>query len=142
MLPAAERPNSSLVAIAILDEEYQMMAEHPQDPSSYTLGRIHSHNVVIARMPEGVDEPVSTANVAKDMERTFPGLRVDLMVGVSGGIPNLALGVDIRLGDVVVSKPKNCRGGVVQYDKGKAEDGGKFMVKGQPNQPPALLLRT
>jgi len=42
----------------------------------------------------------------------------------------------------VVSKPEGIWGGVVQYDKGKAENGGKFVVKGQLNQPPSLLLQT
>lgn len=128
-------------AIAMLDEEHEMMTgQDPQDHNSYVLGRIHRHNVVIAGMPEGVDGLVPAANVAKDMVRTFPGLRVGLMVGIGGGIPNLAKGIDIRLGDIVVSTPEKTRGGVVQYDKGKAEDGAKFVVKGQLNQPPALLL--
>ncbi|OAL36804.1 hypothetical protein AYO20_03859 [Fonsecaea nubica] len=130
-------------AIAMLDEEYEMMAGHdPQDHNSYVLGRIHQNNVVIACMPEGVDGLVPAANVAKDMVRTFPALRVGLMVGIGGGIPDLSKGIDIRLGDVVVSKPEKTWGGVVQYDKGKAEDGGEFVVKGQLNQPPALLLKT
>ena len=64
------------------------------------------------------------------------------MVGIGGGIPDLSKGIDIRLGDIVVSKPEKTWGGVVQYDKGKAENGGKFVVKGQLNQPPALLLQT
>jgi nucleoside phosphorylase len=130
-------------AMAMLDEEHEMMAgQDPQDHNSYVLGRIHQHHVVIACMPEGVDGLVPAATVAKDMARTFPALRVGLMVGIGGGIPKLASGVDIRLGDVVVSKPEKSWGGVVQYDKGKAEERGKFVVKGQLNQPPALLLQT
>lgn len=129
-------------AIAMLDEEHEMMVgQDPHDHNSYVLGRIHQHNVVIACMPEGVDGLVPAANVAKDMARTFPGLRVGLMVGIGGGIPDLSRGIDIRLGDVVVSRPEKTWGGVVQYDKGKAEKGGKFVFKGQLNQPPALLLQ-
>jgi nucleoside phosphorylase len=130
-------------AMAMLDEEHEMIAgQDPRDHNSYALGRIRRHNVVIACMPEGVDGVVPAANVAKDMARTFPDLRVGLMVGIGGGIPNLSGGIDIRLGDVVVSKPEKTWGGVVQYDKGKAVDGGKFVVKGQLNQPPTLLLQT
>jgi nucleoside phosphorylase len=130
-------------AMAMLDEEHEMITgQDPQDHNSYVLGRIHQHNVVIACMPEGVDGLVPAANVAKDMTRTFPALRVGLMVGIGGGIPDLSKGIDIRLGDIVVSKPEKTWGGVVQYDKGKSEDGGKFVVKGQLNQPPALLLQT
>jgi nucleoside phosphorylase len=130
-------------AIAMLDEEYEMIARQDvQDNNCYLLGRIHQHNVVIACMPEGVDGLVSAATVAKDMARTFPALRIGLMVGIGGGIPNLSKGIDIRLGDVVVSKPVKSWGGVVQYDKGKAKEEGKFKVKGQLNQPPNLLLKT
>ncbi|KIX01149.1 uncharacterized protein Z518_08874 [Rhinocladiella mackenziei CBS 650.93] len=130
-------------AMAMLDEEHEMIAgQDPQDHNSYVLGRIHQHNVVIACMPEGVDGLVPAANVAKDMARTFPALRVGLMVGIGGGIPDLSNGIDIRLGDIVVSKPEKTWGGVVQYDKGKAEDSGKFVVKGLLNQPPPLLLQT
>lgn len=42
----------------------------------------------------------------------------------------------------MVSTPQKTWGGVVQYDKGKAEQGGHFVLKGQLNQPPALLLNT
>lgn len=130
-------------AMAMLDEEHEMLVgQDPQDHNSYVLGRIHQHNVVIACMPEGVDGSVPATNVARDMARTFPALRVGLMVGIGGGIPNLSKGIDIRLGDIVVSTPEKTWGGVVQYDKGKAESGGKFVVKGQLNQPPALLLHT
>ena len=130
-------------AMAMLDEEHEMIAgQDPQDHNSYVLGRVHQHNVAIACMPEGVDGLVSAANVAKDMARMFPALRIGLMVGIGGGVPALTKGVDIRLGDIVVSKPEKTWGGVVQYDKGKAETGGKFVVKGQLNQPPALLLHT
>jgi hypothetical protein len=130
-------------AIAMLDEEYEIIAgQDPKDHNSYVLGRIHQHNVAIACMPEGVDGLVPAATVAKDMARAFPALPIGLMVGIGGGIPNLSQGIDIRLGDVVVSKPEKTWGGVVQYDKGKAENGSKFIVKGQLNQPPTLLLQT
>ncbi|ERF68928.1 hypothetical protein EPUS_09418 [Endocarpon pusillum Z07020] len=74
------------------------------------------------------------------MMRTFKGLRFGLMVGIGGGIPNLDKGYDIRLGDVVVSQPTDTTGGVVQYDKGKSLDGGKFQLKGSLNAPPLALL--
>jgi nucleoside phosphorylase len=77
------------------------------------LGRIHQHNVVLAYMPEGVDGLVSAADVAKDMARTFPALRILLMVGIGGGIPDLSKVIDIRVRDIVVSKPEKTWGGVV-----------------------------
>jgi nucleoside phosphorylase len=77
------------------------------------LGHIHSHNMVIAYLPAGVDSTNAAVIVAANMLRTFKDLRFRLMVGIGGGIPNLNKGVDIRLGDVVVSQPDKTYGGVV-----------------------------
>jgi nucleoside phosphorylase len=62
------------------------------------------------------------------------------MVGIGGGIPNKD--ADIRLGDVVVSKPTDTHGGVVQYDFGKATRGarGGFQRTGMLSSPPQVLL--
>lgn len=56
-------------------------------------------------MPKGVDGLVTAAIVAKDMARSFPALRMMLMVGIGGGIPNLPK-IEIRLGDIVVGTPE------------------------------------
>jgi nucleoside phosphorylase len=60
------------------------------------------------------------------------------MVGVGGGVPSK--GVDIRLGDIVVSKPTRDLGGVVQYDYGKTVSGSRFQRTGVLNKPPPVLL--
>lgn len=65
-------------------------------------------------------------------------IRFGLMVGIGGGVPNR--NSDIRLGDFVVSKPMNSHGGVVQYDYGKALNGGDFQWTGMLNRPPQILL--
>jgi nucleoside phosphorylase len=135
-------PKEMTAALSMLDEEHPILGKQQHDNNNYALGRIHNHNVVIACMPAGADGLVNAANVARDMARTFPALRVCLMVGIGGGIPNLEKGVDVRLGDIVVSQPDGTWGGVVQYDKGKAESVGKFVLKGQLNQPPPVLLQT
>jgi nucleoside phosphorylase len=59
------------------------------------------------------------------------------MVGVGGGVPSQNF--DIRLGDVVVSRPTLSHGGVVQYDFGKTTESG-FLRTGCLNAPPTLLL--
>lgn len=134
-------PKEMAAAQSMLDEEHpDIEGLDSGDANSYALGRIHRHNVVIACMPAGADGTVNAANVARDMARTFPALRIGLMVGIGGGIPHLP-SIDIRLGDVVVSQPQGTLGGVIQYDKGKALTGGKFIVKGQLNQPPPVLLQ-
>lgn len=57
-----------------------------------------------------------------------------------GGGEFLSESNDIRLGDVVVSKPGGKHGGVIQYDYGKAVQGGQFEPTGVLNQPPQVLL--
>ena len=53
-------------------------------------------------------------------------------------MPDLANEIDVRLGDIVVSKPTKTAGGVVQYDMGKETLNG-FERTGTLNKPPAVL---
>lgn len=69
-------------------------------------------------LPSGEYGTASAAGVARDMLHSFPNIRIGLMVGIGGGAPTSKH--DIRLGDVVVSKPENGLGGVFQYDFGKS----------------------
>ena len=111
-------PKEMAAARAMLDQEHgPMPAQNAQDCNNYMLGRVHNHNVVIACLPAGVDGNNAAAVVVMNMLRTFTSLRFGLIVG---GIPNLDKGLDIRLGDVVVSQPDKTHGGVIQYDKGKS----------------------
>ena len=123
-------------ARAMLDEIHEeLLPRKPGDDNSYTLGSIGSHNVVIVCLPEmGTN---SAARVAKDLQRSFQSIQIGVMVGIGGGIPT---NVDIRLGDVAVSKPDGHHGGVVQYDFGKTLDNGRFARMGTLNKP-SLLLR-
>jgi nucleoside phosphorylase len=109
---------------------------------------------------------VSAATVAKDMVRSFKGVRFGLMVGIGGGAPyysvmdnNNAGGgepeakdsdsdsddsedtQDIRLGDVVISLHSNSTVAVVQYDFGKSEQEKEFIhTGGKLNKPPNIVL--
>ncbi|KAK5053936.1 hypothetical protein LTR84_001898 [Exophiala bonariae] len=128
-------------AIATLDERHQPIAfQDVLDPNNYVLGRVHRHNVVIACLPAGIYGTNAAARVANDMLRTFQGLRIGLMVGIGGGIPDLEKGIDIRLGDVVISQPDKTSGGVIQYDLGSNQGEGQFERKGFLKPPPTLLL--
>jgi hypothetical protein len=73
--------------------------------------------IVIAVLPEGEYGISSAASVARDMLHSFPNIRIGLMVGIGGGAPSPKH--DIRLGDIVVSAPRDGKGGVFQYDFGK-----------------------
>ncbi len=92
------------------------------------------HNIVDACLPKGKIGTSSAATVATQMARTFPCVKVGLMVGIGGGIPPV-----VRLGDVVISTPVDQYQGVVQWDFGEAEEGG-FKWTGGLNSPPSALL--
>lgn len=129
----------AIAARAFLDEIHAPPAEVSQhDNNAYTLGKIGSHNVVIAVLPRGKYGHVNAASVARDMLHTFPNLRVGLMVGIGGGAPSQEQ--DVRLGDVVVSCPVNGQTGVIQYDFGKAIQDQAFKETGTVTPPPPLVL--
>ncbi|GAW25116.1 hypothetical protein SAMD00023353_0104940 [Rosellinia necatrix] len=107
------------------------------DANDYTLGEIGGHNVIIAVLPDGEYGTASAARVAKDMIHSFPNIRIGLMVGIGGGAPSQKH--DIRLGDIVVSAPRDGKGGVFQYDFGKTIQDQRFETTGFLNQPPAVL---
>ena len=108
------------------------------DTNNYTFGQIGVHNVVIACLPTGVLGTVPAARVADQMLSSFKEMRFGLMVGIGGGVPSEE--TDIRLGDVVVSKPTATFGGVIQYDFGKTVEESHFHRTGMLNRPPDVLL--
>jgi nucleoside phosphorylase len=127
-----------VAAQALLDEEHEGPEYvSPNDNNDYTLGKVGKHKVVIAVLPDGEYGTSSAASVARDMLHSFPNVRIGLMVGIGGGAPNEKH--DIRLGDVVVSAPRNGEGGVFQYDFGKTIQDHSFQHTGFLNQPPTVL---
>jgi nucleoside phosphorylase len=130
-------PIELAAAKAMLDE-YHPPLSCPGDNNSYEFGRIGEHNVVIASLPNGQFSPCSAAVVATELKRSFGFARIGLLAGICGGIPTPEN--DIRLGDVVISKPGRGHGGVVQYDLGRSLPDGQFERTGFLNTPPTLLL--
>src|ERR1700722_1716032 len=131
-------PLEAAAAKAMLDKIHPQLSQPAGDDNAYTLGEISSHNIILACLPSGVYGVVSAATVVAHMRITFPSIRFGLMVGIGGGVPSTKN--DIWLGDVVVSKPTNGFGGVVQYDYGKTVASGVFQQTGMMNQPPPVLL--
>ncbi|KAI0864283.1 purine and uridine phosphorylase [Xylaria cubensis] len=128
-----------VAAEAFLDKKHDPLDYIPDhDNNSYTLGEVGKHNVVITVMPQGQYGTVNAAVVARDMARTFPNVRIGLMVGIGGGAPSKEN--DVRLGDIVVGAPGHANGGVVQYDYGKTIQGKYFEATGYLNQPPLFML--
>ncbi|KAN0077851.1 hypothetical protein V8E54_006155 [Elaphomyces granulatus] len=102
-------PLEMTAARAMLDETHSNLSQPATDHNAYTLGKINGHNVVITCLPSGV------YGTSRGFEDEFH-LPKD-PVRIDGN------GVDIRLGDVVVSMPIGKHSGVVQYDRGKVRFG-------------------
>ncbi|KAJ0413038.1 hypothetical protein BJY00DRAFT_320196 [Aspergillus carlsbadensis] len=125
-------------AKAMLHETHTPLPQRPGDDNSYTLGEIFGHNVVLACLPVGMYGTTSATAAAVNMLSTYRQIRFGLMVGIGGGVPSRAN--DIRLGDIVVSRPSGSSGGVVQYDYGKTIYGGQFEHTGTLDKPSQALL--
>ncbi|KAH7118969.1 hypothetical protein B0J11DRAFT_492734 [Dendryphion nanum] len=131
--------NTELVAAqAFLDEKHSSPEWLPKnDENDYTLGKFGEHNVVVTVLPAGEYGIASAASAARDMLRSFPNIRLGLMVGIGGGAPSKMH--DIRLGDIVVSDPHDGNSGVFQYDFGKSIQNQSFRTTGFLSQPPRVL---
>ncbi|KAL3293895.1 Pfs NACHT and Ankyrin domain protein [Colletotrichum asianum] len=117
-------------AEAMLDELHDALPTHVDDSNTYTLGRIHKHNVVISCLPTGYYGTINAATVISNLKRSFPSIRAGLMVGIGGGVPSKA---DIRLGDVVVGTR------VMQCDMGKIVENGQLQRTAIARIPHQLL---
>jgi nucleoside phosphorylase len=127
-----------VAAQEFLDEEHELpIFVSPNDTNDYTLGKIGEHNVVIAVLPDGEYGTASAASAATNMLNSFPNVRIGLMVGIGGGAPSERH--DIRLGDVVVSAPRDGNSGVFQYDFGKTIQSQGFQHSRFLNQAPTIL---
>ncbi|RAH75014.1 5'-methylthioadenosine/S-adenosylhomocysteine nucleosidase family protein [Aspergillus aculeatinus CBS 121060] len=72
----------------------------PMDMNSYTTGKIANHRVVLAHMP-GMGK-VNAAATAAGIQASFTELKLVLIVGICGGVPQAH--DPILLGDVVISR--------------------------------------
>ncbi|KAK1837700.1 Kinesin light chain 5 [Colletotrichum chrysophilum] len=132
-------PTELAAARTFLDEHHPApKTVQRNDNNTYTLGKMGEHNVVIAVMPKREYGIAAAATVARDLAHSFPNIRIGLMVGVGGGAPSYRH--DIRLGDIVIGTRDAGKGGVIQYDYGKAIQNQAFVETGSLNQPPQVLL--
>lgn len=96
----------------IWDEDGDRYGKAQGDINTYRTGVIGCHNVVLAFMP-GIGT-VNATNVAASFRSSFGGIKLALVVGICGGVPNSTDDVkEILLGDVIISD------GLIQYDFGR-----------------------
>ncbi|KAL2859131.1 violaceus kinesin [Aspergillus lucknowensis] len=132
-------PLELAAAKMFLDQVHPRLTQPESDHNVYTLGSVSGHNVVVACLPAGVYGTTSATAAVSHLMSTYRNVRFGLMVGVGGGVPRR--NPDIRLGDIVVSKPTDTSSGVIQYDYGKTLQTGRFYRTGSLNKPPSLLLK-
>ena len=120
-------------AIATLDDEHER-PKIPHDSNFYVAGSVNRHNVVIVCSGEAGANPAN--HCATKMLRSFPNIKIGLLAGIGGGVPSEKN--DIRLGDIVVSRPGDGYGGVAFYDPGKLTQSG-FRPMGHLDRPPDVL---
>lgn len=101
-------------------DEKGIVADYDDD-NGYELGRIGNYDVVM-NCPIGNIGHYHAHEIIRKMLGTFPNIRAVLLVGIGGGVPNLAMSNDIRLGDVVVSSK------IFAYETGRRTDTGVEMV--------------
>ena len=125
----------------MLDEEHEELPQDDSDENTYTYGSIKGHNIVIACMPPGQPGKVSASRMVQSLPTSFPNLRIQLFVGIGGGIPcdppNKDASKDIHLGDVVVGWPDETGASpVVQYDlvRNTGRVKGQLSVMDKPNR--------
>jgi hypothetical protein len=81
--------HKELKAVRMLfDETHDNPAVPDGDPSYYACGCLAKHNVVAVCLPDGEYGTNAAANVASNVKRSFPQLRLCLLVGIGG--PSLA----------------------------------------------------
>ena len=134
-------PLESTAAQGMLDEKYEdsVLVQSPRDTNNYTLGQIAGHKIVLTCLISA--GTTNAGSAAIHMQYAFTNLRFILMVGIGGGIPNSSTGNDVRLGDVVVSRPSGTSSGVIQFDLGKLLQGEGFRRTGALNAPPPHLQK-
>jgi nucleoside phosphorylase len=106
---------ASLVFDEFWDEGGDQYGKVIGDPNSYTTGRIGKHNVVLALLPNM--GKASAAGTAASLRSSYPRLRLAILVGICGGVPSPASGIEVVLGDVIISKR------IIQYDFGRQYPG-------------------
>jgi nucleoside phosphorylase len=111
-------PERSAVSRLLMHAETM---EFDEDPNSYEVGYLAStepdrpHRVALVMLPQ--DNTRNAAAACTDLLRTFQSIRCVIMVGVAGGVPNVAEPErHVRLGDVVVAQGLIDFGHVRQVD--------------------------
>jgi nucleoside phosphorylase len=134
-----------LPARLMLDEEHPAPTyDTHYDENTYICGTINGHTVVVATCPPGEMGNVNAGRLTGSMFKTFPNIRMAVLVGIGGGIPRPEVSEDalenVHLGDVVVGWPGDGKPACVYHDRGKSKSDGQFEIVGTMGNPDWRLL--
>lgn len=129
-----------LPARLMLDDEHLTPSyDTHYDENTYICGAINGHAVVIATCPLGETGNVNAGRLTGPMFKTFPNIRMTVLVGIGGGIPRSVPSEDplddIHLGDVVVGWSGGGEPACIYHDRGKSKAGGQFKLVGAMQNP-------
>ncbi|KAI0205230.1 hypothetical protein F4808DRAFT_448286 [Astrocystis sublimbata] len=129
----------------MLDEEHNNpVYDTGYDNNVYIFGAMAGHNLVIATCPKGMTGNVNAGRLAGPLFKSFPSIRMALLVGVSGGIPQRVpstLSVDdVHVGDIVVGAPRDRKPAYIYYKSGRTYANGSFELLGTIDRPDCILL--
>ncbi|KAL8366542.1 hypothetical protein RB595_010412 [Gaeumannomyces hyphopodioides] len=97
--------------ILLLDKVYDVKyGRATGDPNTYKTGSVGGHDIVLLVLP-GMGKEAAAA-CSRSLLSSFPNVKLGLIVGVCGGLPNID-GSDVFLGDVVISTS------IINYDLGR-----------------------
>lgn len=136
----------ALADVELLPARLMLDEEHPTPPydthydeNTYICGAIQGHAVAIATCPHGETGNVNAGRLTGSMFKTFPNIRMAVLVGIGGGIPQADVLEDpldnIHLGDVVVGWPGDGKPACVYHDRGRSKVDGKFEMVGTMQNP-------
>jgi nucleoside phosphorylase len=132
--------------VELLPARLMLDEEHPAPPydthyddNTYICGSISSHTVVVATCTQGESGNVNAGRLTGSLFRTFPNIRMAVLVGIGGAIPRLEVSEDplenIHLGDVVVGWPGDGKPACVYHDRGRSKGDGHFELVGTIGNP-------
>jgi len=102
------------------------------DDNTYRFGVIGGHHVVVTQTGTG---KVEATRATSHMSRSFPNIKICLLVGICGVVPN-SMNIERLLGDVIMSSM------LVQYDFGRQHQytfESKDAAESSPGRPPPRL---
>jgi nucleoside phosphorylase len=128
----------------MLDEEHAAPTyDTHYDENTYICGSISGHAVVVATCPQGQTGNVNAGRLTGPMFKTFPNIRMAVLVGIGGGIPQPDVAdplEDVHLGDVVVGWPGDGKPACVYHDRGRSKVDGQFEMVGTMQDPDWRLI--